>query len=58
MWSCVSRSGVDVAELLHVEDVGEGLELLEPHVLEGVGGLLAERAAVDEEEDAAEALAS
>ena len=48
------RVGHEVAELLDVVDLGERLEVLELDVLEVVGGLLAERGAVDEEQDAAE----
>jgi hypothetical protein len=48
-------SDLEVGHLLDAEDVGEGLELLEAQLLEGVGGLAREGVAVDEEEHATEA---
>jgi hypothetical protein len=43
---------LEVTELLHVKDVREGLQVFESKVLERVGGLLAERVAVDEKQHA------
>lgn len=47
---------LEISELLHVEDVGEGLEVLEAQILECVGRLFSQRVAVDEEEHSAESL--
>ena len=46
--------GLLLVDFLDAEDIGEGVEILHPRVLEGIGGLLAEGGAVHEEEDAAE----
>jgi len=43
-------------QLLDAEDVGEGLQAFHPRVLERVGGLLAERGAVDQEQHTPKAL--
>ena len=48
--------GLLVVKFLDAEDVGKGLKPLHPRVLEGIGGLLAERRAVNQEQDAPEAL--
>lgn len=45
-----------ILQFLDAKDVGEGLQALHPGVLEGVGGLFAERGAVHEEEDAPKTL--
>ncbi len=45
-----------VLQLLDAEDVGEGLQVLHPRVLERVGRLLAERGAIDQEQHAPEPL--
>ena len=56
MWRRVSGSGPEVPQPLDVVDLGEALEVLQLHVLEGVGRLVAQRGAVDHEEHAAEPL--
>ena len=48
--------GLLVFKLLDAEDIGKGLEPLHPCVFEGVGGLLAQRRTVHQEQDAPEAL--
>ena len=48
--------GFLLVDFLDAEDVGEGVEILHPCVLKGIGGLLAEGGAVHEEQDAAETL--
>ena len=50
------RVGRLVVQLLDAKNVGKGLQVLHARVFEGVGGLLAQRRTVHQEEHAAEAL--